>query len=336
MKQSSVSTPISANRSPAKQRLRDSMSSLGMLPVLLIVSIVLFQFENSRFLAGDNVLNILQQSVYLILISIGQMLVLVSGGFDLSVGATVALTSVVSSTVMVKLGVVMPDSPIIAAYAGFGSAIGVGLVVGLVNGIGVSFMRVNPFIVTLATSSVIQGLTLLISQGSEIGPLPDSFVSFVGSGMAGGIPIAALLALPAIGVVYLLVDWAKYGRNLFAIGSNPKAAFVSGVNVNLSLTGTYVLCSLLTAISSFMLTARVSSGQPLLGAEFPLSSITAAVIGGCSLKGGQGGLVGTILGALFVTMLSNGMDLVRLGSNYQMIILGVVLVVAVLLDRNRR
>ena len=330
----------SINPSPARFNLRalkqSRLANIGALPILMVLSLVLFEMSNTRFLSADNLLNISQQSIFLILIALGQMLVLVSGGFDLSVGATVALTSVVSSTAMVAVQAGHPDNPTLAIAAGCGATVLVGMVVGLANGIGVSLFRVNPFIVTLATSSVISGSTLLISQGNEIGPLPDAFVFNIGSGMIAGMPVSILLAIPAVAIIYLLVNRFRYGRYLFAIGSNPKSALVSGVRVNYQLMLTYILCALLTSFAGLLLTARVSSGQPLLGAEYPLLSITAAVIGGCSLKGGQGGVIGTLMGALFVTMLANGMDLVRLGSNYQMIALGIILVIAVLLDRNRR
>uniref|UniRef100_UPI003F504982 ABC transporter permease n=1 Tax=Caballeronia sp. LjRoot34 TaxID=3342325 RepID=UPI003F504982 len=280
-----------------------------------------------------NVLNIFQQSIYLMLIAVAQMLVLVSGGFDLSVGAGVALTSIVSATAMVAVQTWMPGSPILAVWAGGGAAVVVGLFTGACNAIGVSVLGVNPFIVTLASASILSGITLIISQGVQVGGLPDPFVYTIGSGFIGGVPVAVLLALPVLLLVYFAVNMTRYGRFLFATGSNPRAAFVAGVSVKGTLAVTYIMCGVITAYAGFLLTARVSSGEPQLGAEFPLRSIAAAVIGGCSLRGGQGTVIGAVLGALFVTILANGMDLLRFGSNYQMILIGLVLVGAVLLDR---
>ncbi len=318
-----------------RRRLLALLMRGGALPVLLLLCVVIFQAGNPRFLSQTNLLNVLQQGIYLLLIALGQMAVLLSGGFDLSVGANVALTSIISGNAMVMMLNVQPDNEMLAVVAGFGATLGVGLFAGLANGLGVSALGVNPFIVTLATASIFQGITLVVSQGLEVSGLPSPFVYSIGSGFAFGLPIAVLLAAPAVVVVYVLVHRMRFGRYLYAVGSNSKAAIVAGVSVPRVLTSTYLLCALITSFSGFLLTARVSSGEPLLGAEFPLRSITAAVIGGCSLRGGQGGVGGTILGVVFITVLGNGMDLLRIGSNAQMIVIGIVLVAAVLLDRRR-
>ncbi len=307
----------------------------GALPPLIILAIILFQWGNTRFLSSANLLNILQQGVYLLLIALAQMLVLLSGGFDLSVGANVALTSIISATVMVWFQGLFPDAELLAVFVGVATTVGVGLFAGLCNGIGVSVLKVNPFIVTLATASIFQGLTLLISQGLEVSGLPDPFIYGLGSGFVAGIPMVVLLALPIVILVYVGVNRTRFGPYLYATGSNARAALVAGISVTGTLMLTYLACAIITALAGFMLTARVSAGEPLLGGEFPLRSITAAVIGGCSLRGGQGTVGGVILGAIFVTLLANGMDLLRLGSNSQMIVLGLVLVGAVLLDRYR-
>jgi ribose transport system permease protein len=315
--------------------LRWIFISVGALPFLLVVLIIFFATQNARFLGETNILNVAQQGIYLLLISLGQMMVLVSGGFDLSVGANVALTSIGSATVMASVFAASPDQPTLAILAGFAAAIAIGIGCGLANGFGVSYLKVNPFIVTLATASVFQGLTLLISQGQEVSGLPRFFVHQIGSGLILDVPVAVALSVPVIVILYLLMAWSRYGRYVYAIGSNPKAALVAGVRIPLYLLITYVICAVVTSYSSFLLTARVSAGEPLLGAEFPLQSITAAILGGCSLRGGQGGVGGAIVGAIFVTVVANGMDLMRLGSNHQLIILGFVLVFAVLIDRER-
>lgn len=333
--------PISGGRpasSGGAQTLQKAVRLLtrgGALPILLIICIVLFQFSNERFLSQANLMNMLQQSVFLLLIALGQMLVLISGGFDLSVGSNVALTSIISAKAMVAVSILLPDAPYLAVAAGACAMIGVGVFAGLANGIGVSFLKVNPFIVTLATASIFQGITLVVSQGLQVSGLPAPFVYGIGSGRVAGIPISVLLMLPAVIAVFVAVGRARYGRYLFTVGSNPKAAIVAGISVARTLLWTYLFCGMITALAGFLLTARVSSGEPLLGGEFALKSITAAVIGGCSLRGGQGSVGGTILGVVFITVLANGMDLMRIGSNFQMIVLGVVLIGAVLLDRAR-
>jgi ribose/xylose/arabinose/galactoside ABC-type transport system permease subunit len=214
-------------------------------------------------------------------------------------------------------------------------AIGVGVVAGSINATGVSLLKVNPFITTLASASVFQGLTLLLSRGMQVGGLPDLLIYDIGSGTIFGVPVVVLVTIPIALVAYLALSRARFGRYVFAVGSNSRAAVIAGVNVRRILFLTYVICAVLASFSGFMLTARVSAGQPLLGAEFPLMSITAAIIGGCSLQGGKGSVVGTVLGVLFVTIISNGMNLMRLDSYYQMIVLGIVLMGAVVLDQYR-
>ena len=309
--------------------------TFGALPVVLVICVVVFQMGNPRFLSSANMLNMLQQGVFLMLIAFGQMLVLLAGGFDLSVGAVVALTSIVSAQVMVAVSVAYPDAPGLAIAAGFLATVVVGVICGLVNGFGVAVLKVNAFIVSLATASIFHGVTLVISQGLQVSGLPRDFVYGIGSGFFLGLPVSVFLTVPALAVVYLLVRHMRFGRYIYAIGSNLRSAVVAGVGINRYLMACYVLCATITAFAGWLLTARVSSGEPMLGGEFPLNSIAAAVIGGCSLRGGEGTPVGVFMGVVFITVLANGMDLLRIGSNYQMIVLGVVLVGAVVLDRYR-
>ena len=312
-----------------------ALAGLGPLPLMIVASLIIFTWGNPRFLGEANVINVAQQGVYLMLASLAQLLVLIAGGFDLSVGATIALTSIVSSSAMVAVTAAYPEAGSLAVAAGLVATLGVGAFAGICNAFGVAVLKVNPFIVTLATTSIFQGITLLISQGMQVGDLPDTFVDTLGAGFVGDVPVAALIAAPIVVGLYVLTSWTRFGRNLYATGSNPRAAMIVGISVPGTLFLTYLACSVLVAFTGFLLTARISSGEPLLGAEYPLRSITAAVIGGCSLRGGKGTVLGVVLGVVFVTILANGMDLLRLGSNIQMIILGVVLVCAVVLDRYR-
>ncbi len=261
------------------------------------------------------------------------MLVLIAGGFDLSVGSNMALTSIISSTVMVAVLGIYPGAPWLAVTAGFVGTIGVGVFAGACNAFGVGVLRVNPFIVTLATTSIFQGVTLMASQGMQVEGLPEPFMYTLGSGFVGNVPVVVFITAPIVVAIYVLMSWTRFGRNLYATGSNPRAALIAGISVKTTLALTYLLCAVLSAVAGYLLTARVSSGEPLLGGEYPLRSITAAVIGGCSLRGGEGTVGGVVLGVIFVTILANGMDMLRLGSNIQMVILGVVLIFAVVMDR---
>jgi ribose transport system permease protein len=318
-----------------RPRLLRGFATVGPLPPLLILMVAFFAVANPTFIKGDNLLSVSEQGVFLLLIALGQMLVLVSGGFDLSVGTNVALTSIVSATVM---SAVYGDTPAFAQdsiTAGFFTCIVMGLVVGVVNGVGVAFLNVNPFIVTLASSSVFAGITLLISGGQEVSGLPRTFVYEIGSGSLGGVPVPVLLTVPVVVVLYIVLTRTRYGRHLFAIGGNATAARVAGVRVRANLLVTYMVCAVVTSYAGWLLTARVASGQPLLGGQFALQSITAAVIGGASLRGGRGGVGGTLLGVIFIMVLTNGMNLMRLGSNQQSIAVGLALLFAVVSDRLR-
>lgn len=308
---------------------------LGPLPPILIALLIFFTFANSTFISSDNLLSVSEQGVFLLLVSLGQMMVLVSGGFDLSVGANVALTSIISSSVMATVYGGVSRFSTLSIIDGLLVALAVGLVVGLSNGIGVAFLGVNPFIVTLATSSVFAGVTLLVSGGEEVGGLPRAYVYDIGSGSFAGIPLLVLFTLPVVIALFVLLSLTRYGRQLYAIGGNPSSARVAGVRVRITLLVTYVICAVVTAYAGWLLTARVASGQPLLGGQFPLQSITAAVIGGASLRGGRGGVGGTLLGVVFIMVLTNGMNLMKLGSNQQSIAVGLALLFAVVADRLR-
>jgi len=316
-------------------RIKSLFVSTGVLPVLIVISLIVFTLVNARFATVINAQNLATQSVFLVLIGLGQMMVLITGGFDLSVGSNVALTSVTSALVMQWISNGGSAHAGLAITGGLAAALLVGAVCGALNGWGVSILRVNPFIVTLATASVFQGATLLVSQGQEISGIPMSLVLHLGSGLVGPVPTLVVAAIPAVLIVILLIAVSPFGRALYAIGGNVKAANVAGLPINAYLFMTYVACGVLTGYASWLLTARVSTGQPLLGGEFALESITAAILGGASLRGGEGGVWGALGGAFFITLLANGMDLMRLGSNYQLIAIGVVLMTAVVVDRKR-
>lgn len=326
---------VGANTLSFGQRFVSGFALFGALPPLMIILIIVFAVSNPVFLSPNNLVTLATQAVFLLLVALGQMVVLITGGFDLSVGANVALTSVVSATVMTKVYGGYEEFTGVSVFWGFVMVVVVGLVVGLVNGIGVAFLKVNAFIVTLASMSIFAGITLVISGGSQISGLPIFFTHEIGSGRVAGFPVPVLMILPVLVVMLVVLKWTRYGRHLYAIGGNPNAATVSGIRVRLNLMVAYVICGLLASYAGWLLTARVASGQPLLGGSFALESITAAIIGGAALTGGRGGVGGTLLGVIFVMGLTNGMNLMRMDSNQQSIAIGVVLVVAVVADRLR-
>jgi ribose transport system permease protein len=303
----------------------------GLLPVLLVAMLVFFAATEPRFLAMDNLANIGRQSVYLLLITMAQMIVLLCAQLDLSVGATVSVVSVVTALTMSEWGGGTTSAIVVGVAAGMC----VGLLVGLVNGFVVAYLNVPSFMVTLGTTSVATGAALMMSRGAPVTGVPSEFTEVWGTGQWFGLPVPLIVAVVAAIVVYIGLYWTTMGRNMFAVGGNADAARVAGINVRWVLISAFLFASALTALSGILLTARVASGEANLGGSYVLLSIAAAVLGGTSLFGGEGRLGLVILGVLFIGVLSNGMNLLRVSSYVQQLIIGVVLISAVALDRFR-
>ncbi|KWX68623.1 ABC transporter permease [Mycobacterium sp. NAZ190054] len=316
---------------PLHRRLLTRALDVGLLPLLLVAMVVFFAVAEPRFLAPDNLANIGRQSVYLLLITMAQMIVLLCAQLDLSVGATVALVSVVTALTMSN----WTGGTFSAIVVGVAAGMGVGLLVGLVNGAAATFFKVPSFMVTLGTTSVASGAALMLSDGAPVTGIPMEFSDVFGTGQWLGLPIPLIIAVIAAVGVYILLYWTSLGRSFFAVGGNQDAARVAGIQVRKVLICAFLLCSGLTALSGVLLTARVASGEATLGATYVLLSIAAAVLGGTSLFGGEGRLGLVILGVLFIGILSNGMNLLRVSSYVQQLIIGAVLVSAVALDRVR-
>lgn len=309
------------------------LDRIGILPIFLVIAVAYFGASEARFLDPDNIRNVSRQATYLSIVTMGQALVLISGGFDLSVGALIAATSVVSATYMSNYYASHPGQEGTALLVGAGAALVVGLIFGLANGIGVAAFKVSPFIMTLGIASIGHGFALNYTGGMPVSGMPKLFTKEIGTGRWYGIHVPVYFTIALIVVMLIVVNWTRLGRYVYAIGGNTRAAYLSGIPVAVYLAAVYLICSLLAAFAGFLLTARVSSGEPNLGLEMPLQSITAAVVGGVSLRGGEGKLVNAILGAIFVTILTNGMNLIRVESYMQQIAIGIILIFAVLVDR---
>lgn len=303
---------------------------VGVLPFLLVALIILFSLAEHRFMSLSNLLNVGRQTTYLAIVTAGQMLTILCAGFDLSVGSSVALTSIVTSMVMVSV-----TDPTTAMILGILAGIGTATLVGLANGITIAVFRVSPFVVTLGMLSVAHGLALLISSGVPIFNMPEQLNTILGLGMLWGIPVPVLVAAAMVGLIWLLLSRTRVGRYFYALGGNREAARLSGIAVRKYTALAYVLCGTLTGITGVMLTARVASGEPNLGANLPLESIAAAVIGGVSLRGGEGSVIGAIFGAILIVTIRNGMDLMNISSYLQMVVMGCLLIFAVVMDQFR-
>jgi ribose transport system permease protein len=304
---------------------------VGVLPFLLILLVVLFSIAGrGRFFTVSNMLNMARQSTYLAIVTAGQMLTIVCAGFDLSVGSSVALTSIVTSLIIVGI----PD-PVLAIVCGVLGGITIASLIGAANGLTIAVFRVSPFVVTLGMMSVAQGLALLISGGVPIFNMPDQFNRVLGIGRLWGVPVPIIVALVIILTIYVLLNRTRVGRYFYAIGGNQEAARLSGIAISKYTFLAYVLCGTLTGIAGVMLTARVASGEPNLGGALPLESIAAAVIGGVSLRGGEGGIMGAIFGAVLIVLIRNGMDLMNISTYLQMVVMGLLLIFAVVMDHFR-
>lgn len=309
---------------------------LGVLPFLLLISVVIFALLSSRFLSGQNILNVARQATYLVMVAMGQMLALLTGGFDLSVGTTLAITSVVGAMAMAAVATAHPDAVALAIGVGMLAGFGAGISVGAVNGIGIALFNVSPFMMTLGVASIFFGIALFLTGGMPVYGMPNAFGSIFGFGQFLQIPAPVYVTVALILVMYLLLNWTRMGRYLYAIGGNLKASQLSGISTRAYLFGAYVLCSALTAVAGVMLTARLQSGEANIGATTALESIAACVIGGVSLRGGTGRLGNVVLGAIFIVLVQNGMNLARIESYLQTVVIGVLLILAVIADQLRQ
>jgi ribose transport system permease protein len=307
-------------------------AAIGFMPMLLFVFIILLALFVPHFLALQNIFNVLRSSSYLVIMAAGQMLVLIVGGFDLSVGAVVALTSVTSALVMVALSSTFGDYPGLIIFLGVAAGLGSGLAVGLVNGLCVAYLRVAPFMVTLGTMSIATGIAQWLTSGIPVYGMPVGFVDGFGRGLWLRLPTAVYLAVGIVVLVWIMQNFTRMGRYIYAIGGNFQAATVSGVPTRLYLIGAYVICSMMASVSGLALTAQIGSGQAVISSQLTLESIAAAVIAGVSLKGGVGRVELVALAAVFLLILTNAMDLLKIDPRIQTIFLGIIVVLAVALD----
>ncbi len=310
--------------------LKNTFVKVGVLPFLLVALLILFSVAESRFMTTSNMMIVGRQATYLAIVTAGQMLTILCAGFDLSVGSSVALTSIVTSSVIVSFA-----SPVTGIILGIAAGIMTAALVGLANGITIAVFRVSPFVVTLGMMSVIHGLALLLSGGVPIFNLPDELNQLLGVGKIVGIPVPVLVAIIIVILVFILLNRTRIGRYFYALGGNLEAARLSGIAIKKYTCLAYVLCGTLTGIAGVMLTARVASGEPNLGAALPLESIAAAVIGGVSLRGGEGGVIRAIFGAILIVLIRNGMNLMNISSYLQMVVMGCLLIFAVVMDQFR-
>lgn len=313
-------------RRPAEvRRLAAFLRRYGMVVAFILLMAVLSLLSDS-FLTLTNLLNVARQVSINAVMAAGMTFVILTGGIDLSVGSILAIAGAIMA------GVLSAGRPLLGGIA---AGLAVGGVLGLVNGLVITRGKVQPFIATLALLTIGRGLTLVYTDGRPITGLPDAFV-WLGAGEVLRIPVPVLIMAAVFLVSGVILTQTVAGRYVYAIGGNEEAARLSGVNVTFYKTLVYVISGLLAAASAVILTARLNSAQPTAGSGYELDAIAAVVLGGTTLAGGEGSIGGTLLGALIIGVINNGLNLLNVSSFYQLVAKGVVILLAVLLDRRLR
>ncbi|MFJ8261890.1 ribose ABC transporter permease [Rummeliibacillus sp. NPDC094406] len=305
---------------------KDLIQKLGPLLGLLLI-IIIISIMSPSFLTATNIFNVLRQVSVSALIAFGMTFVILTGGIDLSVGSTLALTGAISAG-MLASGM----DPILAMLIG----LALGAVLGAVNGVIIAKGKVAPFIATLATMTIYRGITLVYTDGKPVSGLGDSMAfQMFGKGYFLGIPVPVITMIVAFFVLYFILRKTTFGRRVYAIGGNEEASRLSGINVDRVTIAVYSLTGMLAALSALILTSRLNSAQPTAGESYELDAIAAVVLGGTSLTGGRGWIFGTLVGVLIIGVLNNGLNLIGVSSFFQQVVKGVVILIAVLLDRKK-
>ncbi len=308
-----------------KQRFEDVFQKYGLIVAFAILCVVL-SLLSPHFLTGPNILIILRQISINAILAIGVTFVILTGGIDLSLGSIVAITGVLAATFA------HPDAhplivPLLIGVSG-------GILIGIFNGMVVTRFKVAPFIATLGMMTIARGGALIISGGRPVSNLTDSF-NFIGGGVLFGCPLPILILAVVFLVSHFVLRNTTLGRYIYAVGGNEEAARASGINVTKTKITAYSICAGLAGLAGIMLAARTTTGQPNAGIAYELDAIAAVVIGGTSLTGGIGGVAGTLLGALIIGVINNGLDLLEVSSYYQQVVKGLIIIGAVILDREQ-
>jgi ribose transport system permease protein len=309
-----------------KAKIGAFASRFGSLAGLVVLGAIL-AILSPDFLTLSNLMNILNQVSLNGLVAVGMTFVILTGGIDLSVGSILALTGVLLAA-MLKGGT--PDFLAILA------ALALGTVFGLANGAAVARFKLQPFIATMAFMTIFRGATFVFTQGRPITGLGDKgLFAGLGRGDIAGIPWSGLLLLACLGAAVFVLSRTVYGKSVYAVGGNAEAARLSGLAVRTTQASVYAISGFFAALAGVVLTSRLDSAQPLAGQSYELDAIAAVVLGGTSLSGGRGFMIGTLVGALIIGVLNNGLNLLEVSSFYQQIVKGAVILLAVLADRRK-
>jgi ribose transport system permease protein len=316
----------------------DYTAALARFRSLLALGLMVFALSllTDRFLTPENGWNILRQISVNLCLSVGMTLVILSGGIDLSVGAILGLAGAVGAGLL-KNGFAVPGTPYALEFTPSGAILAgllVGAAAGWVNGFGITRFHLPPFVATLGMLSIARGLTMLWTGGFPITGLGDDF-GHIGTGVFLGAPLPVWIMLVVTAVFFVITKRTRFGRHLYAVGGNERAARLTGLNVSRIKIAVYTLAGALAGVAGLIVTARLDSAQPNAGLGYELDSIAAVVIGGTSLSGGRGSVTGTVLGCLIIGVLNNGLFLLNVSPFWQQVIKGGVILLAVAIDKTQ-
>jgi len=310
------------NPSKSTQNIFEVLKSYSLYLAFLIIFIV-FSLLNKNFLSINNILNIIVQSAIIAIIAVGQTMVILTSGIDLSVGSIVGAVGIGIGLLMVS-GVSIPLAVVLGVI--------MGIVFGLINGVIISYGRVPAFITTLGMMGIARGFGLALNEGKPVAGLPQSFEKIASTSVAG-IPSFVFYTLIIYVIMFFILERTKFGRHIYAIGGNRDAARLSGVKVKVVEMIVYLFSGLFSGLGAVLLTARLNYATPVAGTGYELDTIAAVVIGGTALSGGQGRIIGTLVGALMLGILRNGLTILNVSSFFQQIIIGAVIIIAVFMDK---
>ncbi len=302
--------------------------------IALLIMIIVLSILSDRFMTMENSWNVMRQISVNVCISTGMTLVILTGGIDLSVGSVLALSGAVAAGLL-KNGIEIPGLNLFIGFTFIGAVIGglaTGALMGFINGISVTLFKVPPFVATLAMLTMARGLTMLWTGGFPITGLGAAF-SYVGTAWFLGVPMPVWITAVIVILMVVMTKKRRIGRYIFAVGGNEKASLLSGLNVRKVKIFVYTMAGIMSAVGGIIVTSRLDSAQPNAGMGFELDSIAAVVIGGTSLSGGRGSVLGTVQGALIIGVLNNGLVLLNVSPFWQQVIKGFVILMAVIIDR---
>lgn len=297
-----------------------------VVPLVFVAIAATFTVLDPRFLSGVNITNVLNQVSILAVVTIGATIVILAGGFDLSAGAVVALAGVCAALVVESTG---------SVWLGVMAGIGVGVLVGVLNGVLIGYFKISPLIVTLGALNACRGLALVAADGAAVYSFPAWF-SEIGTLRFLGIPALTWFAFALFVVVAVMLRHTTLGLDIYAVGGNPRAARLSGVNVARTRLWAFAISGAMAGVAGMMLCARTGGGEPTAGYLYELEAIAAVVLGGAALAGGEGRLWRSMLGILLLTIIGNGLNIVGVHAHWKGVFIGVILVVAAAIDAARR